>query len=107
MTEEEWLACAIVRTEEEWLACTDPRPMLGFLQGKASIRKLRLFACACCRRAWNLLQDVRSQQAIEVAERYADGQASEADLRIALDLANAAAWAIWDEIGRKNDAKND
>jgi hypothetical protein len=39
----------VAMTEAEWLAATDPRPMLDFLRGKASDRRLRLFACACCR----------------------------------------------------------
>jgi hypothetical protein len=60
-------------TEAEWLACTDPTPMLGFLGGRASPRKLRLFAAACCRRVWHLLTDDRNRRAIDVAERYADG----------------------------------
>ena len=37
-------------TETEWLAATDPTPMLRFLAGKTSDRKLRLFACSCCLR---------------------------------------------------------
>jgi hypothetical protein len=37
-------------TEAEWLACTEPGPMLDFLRGRASDRKFRHFAVACCRR---------------------------------------------------------
>jgi hypothetical protein len=58
-------------TEAEWLACTDPEPMLKFLKGKASDRKLRLFTCACCRRASNVL-DEHIQTAVELAERNVD-----------------------------------
>jgi hypothetical protein len=60
-------------TEAEWLACADPRKMLDELPGRVSSRKLRLLVCACCRRVWDLLADPRSQQAVELAERYADG----------------------------------
>lgn len=60
-------------TEEEWLACDDPEAMLSFLEGRASARRLRMFAAACCRRAWRFLPDVRSRAAVEAAERYADG----------------------------------
>lgn len=63
-------------TEQEWLECPGPYPMLEFLRGRISERKLRLFGCACCRRIGHLIGDQRSRDAVEVAERYADGLAS-------------------------------
>jgi hypothetical protein len=44
-------------TESEWLACTDPKEAIEFLRGKASDRKLKLFAAACGRYVWHLLPD--------------------------------------------------
>jgi hypothetical protein len=37
-------------TEAEWLECAEPGPLLDFLGARASERKLKLLACACCRR---------------------------------------------------------
>jgi hypothetical protein len=73
--------------EADWLASDDPGAMLQLVNidrpasmplsfRKASDRKLRLFACACCRLAWDRLTDERGHRAVEVAERYADGEAS-------------------------------
>src|SRR5689334_12597237 len=79
-------------TEQEWLTSTDPQAMLTFLRGsgKLSERKARLFACACCRRIWHLMSDERSRRAVEVAEAYADGRASEEALCHAIDDAENA-----------------
>jgi hypothetical protein len=73
--------------ESEWLTCSDPQPMLRHLGCKAGERKRRLFACACCRRAWHLLADLRIRKAVETAERYADKAASETELEGASDAA--------------------
>lgn len=78
-------------TESEWLECTEPQKMLEFLRGKASERKLRLFAVACCRRVWSQLDDERSRQAVEELERYVDGRATEQELKDA----HESAWKAW------------
>ena len=61
-------------TEAEWLACTNPQPMLESLRGKASDRKLRLFAAARCRLFgpdWNGWWPIR--EAVNAAEQFSDG----------------------------------
>jgi hypothetical protein len=80
-------------TESEWLTSTDPQSMLELLQssGKASDRKLRLFAVSCCRRIWAFLLDSRSRESLEVSERYADGLANREQLARAWEAAMAAA----------------
>ena len=70
-------------TEHEWVACVDPRPMLEFLQNKASERKLRLFAVACCRCIWDSITDDCSREAVETSERYADHRANFVELEAA------------------------
>jgi hypothetical protein len=76
-------------TEAEWLACDDPRSLLEFLRGRTSARKLRLFACACCRRVWGSFGPPKEEalrHAFETAERAAEHRATVQDLEEAFDL---------------------
>ncbi|MCI0456051.1 MAG: hypothetical protein L0Z62_03605 [Gemmataceae bacterium] len=66
-------------TEDEWLTCDKPLRMSEFLN-RPSARKRRLFAVACCRRIEPLLEPF-ARQAIQTAERYADGLATNEELR--------------------------
>ena len=63
-------------TEEDWISLADPQPMLAFLRGRASDRKLRLFAVACCRRMSEDLPGPHFHDALAWAERFADGEIS-------------------------------
>ena len=76
-------------TEAEWLGCTDPMPMLEFVSRTATGRKLRLFGVACSRHIWEKIDEL-GREAIEVAERYADGQAGSDALRAARLACRAA-----------------
>jgi hypothetical protein len=74
--------------ESEWNSCTSPEQMLDWLRaaGKASDRKLALFAVGVCRRLQHLLTKdyVRScREVLGVRERHADGLAAGEELRAA------------------------
>lgn len=96
-------------TESDWLDCQDPETLLPFLRegsGRAQLRsilsrdavqrKLRLFIRACGARIAYLLSDVRSRTAVDVAQRFADGLADEAEL----ETARAGAQAAYRELRR-------
>jgi hypothetical protein len=77
-------------TEAEWLDSVDPLAMLDFLEGRIGQRRLRLFACACCRRVSAFFLDKRSLRLIEVSERYADGLSTARKLHAAWQKAEDA-----------------
>lgn len=78
-------------TEKEWLDSTDPQAMVRHLSESAgSERKLRLFGCACCRQVWDLLTEDCFREAVEIAERFADGLASGKELAVAKKATGAA-----------------
>lgn len=83
-------------TEEQWLSNTNTEAMVEEIRGKVSERKLRLFACACCRSV-RRDTDQDTQKGVEVAERYADGLAKDrerAALRNALAQDSPARLAL-------------
>jgi hypothetical protein len=79
-------------TEADWNSCTDPTAMLAFLRGsgKASDRKFRLLAVCC----WPLIRREglwqRLHRVVQVAGRYADGQAARQELL----NAKSVAWSL-------------
>jgi len=77
VTEAKWLA----RPRHAW-----PRlcAMIRFLERHdGNRRRLRLFASACCRGAWDLLRLGGARGAVELAEAWADGEVSGAQLAAA------------------------
>ena len=62
-------------------------------------KEIRLFAVWCARQVQHLMTDKRSLDALDVAERYANGEATQDELvaagDAALDAVRAAASAAW------------
>lgn len=63
-------------------------------------KEMRLFAVWCARQVQHLITDERSIQALDIAERYANGQATESELTASRDAAwdaarYAARYAAW------------
>ena len=73
-------------TAAEWVANPHALAMIDALEGGPHDRPLRRFACACCRRMWGLLPR-ESREALEVARRYAGGEASDLELQTAREEA--------------------
>lgn len=87
--------------ETLWDNCPRTDWMLWLLEqlGPTDQKLLRLFACSCARDHWDYLTDERSRNAVEVAERFAEGKASKEELLIAKDLAGRAAQDAYVEGG--------
>jgi len=67
-------------TESEWLIGTDPMPMLRRIQKGGSARKMRLLAVTPARLRWAEIPEKPFREAVETAERHADGCATDAEL---------------------------
>ncbi|WP_395007311.1 hypothetical protein [Undibacterium sp.] len=59
-------------------------------------REKRLYAVRCARAVQHLMTDQRSIDAIDVAERFANGEATADELADAMDAASYAAWSAMD-----------
>jgi hypothetical protein len=79
--------------EQKWLTTTRPYLLTSHIESGASSRKLRLLAVACCYRIRDKLMERQWWQAVEAAERFADGLIDAVTLRVA----NAAAERLGNE----------
>src|SRR5208337_2700047 len=83
---QDWTA-QVADLREAWSKCQRSDWMFWALRqiGIRDERKCRLYACGCARNTpladgrtlWDLLTDQRSRTAIEVAERFAEGKATD------------------------------
>src|SRR5688572_27089678 len=82
-------------TETEWLTGEDdPYEMVNFLGARVSSRKARLFACACFRQPKEPLE-AWEMRTVEMAERAADGLASDAEIKDAENESVGTSGVAW------------
>jgi hypothetical protein len=62
---------------DDWDRSLAPRVMFPHVREAAPQRKLRLFTCAVCRAVWDRITNEDCRRGVEVAERFADGEASD------------------------------
>ena len=82
--------------ETAWNTCERGDWMIWLLtesQNEVTDKQLRLIAVECCRSIQHLMTDERSINAVDVAERYANGEATDEELKEAKEAASEAAWA--------------
>src|SRR5258708_2351247 len=72
-------------TEVEWFNCTDPAKVVAKVSNSFSARQHRLIACGWLRLHWDAIEDERSRRAVEVAEAYSDGKATDEARQMAFD----------------------
>ena len=89
-----WAIANCSTMQEAWDKAPDPSWVIWMAtrQGVLTDRELRLFAVWCVRQAQHLLTDPRSVSTIDVAERYANGEATDGELTAARTAASVAAW---------------
>jgi hypothetical protein len=112
VTEAQWWACADLERMLDWLrrdwkhSLFEVGRLLRLVRRNDKERRLRLFACACLRCAWNKLTDPKDRRSVEVAERYVDGLATERELALAGErygipaVAEATERLAWDAAQR-------
>lgn len=71
-------------TEAEWLTCDDAPPLMWHLKDQVTNRKWHLLAVSCWRRVWALLTE-GDRLGVEIAERFIEGEASEEEMKAALN----------------------
>src|SRR5262245_41544868 len=85
-------------TESEWLASRDPLGLIidvWWNHPAPSARKSQLFVCECARRVWDVLPEP-ARRAVEVAERFADSEATGQEAHAAYSKARELHNAVYD-----------
>jgi hypothetical protein len=68
-------------TETDWLTCTQPQPLLDYIRGRASERKLRLLARAFAAQYVHLGEpESYNRHSVSIAEAAADGRVTRDEL---------------------------